>query len=96
LGDKLLVVDNIIKFLNTRYWDDLKTLGVNDRTTLIMDSTRLLRKKQLVHKAQNLCNEISKGGLLFRNKFRSIIQKGIPSFWDEMVIFFLLKRFIMH
>jgi hypothetical protein len=54
LGDKPLVVDNLIKFLNTISWDELKTLGVNERTTLIMDATRVLTKKQLVQNAQ-LC-----------------------------------------
>jgi len=62
LGDKALVVDNLIKLLNTRYWDELKTLGVNDKTALIMDATRVLTKKQLVQNAQTLCNEIFKGG----------------------------------
>ena len=78
MGDKPLVVDNVIKLLNSRSWDDLKTIGINDRTTLIMDATRVLTKKQLVQNAQTLCNEIFKGGWLFRNKFRSIIQKGMP------------------
>ena len=78
LGDKPLVVDNLMKLLNVISMDDLKKLGVNERTALIMDATRVLTKKQLVQNAQTLCNEIFKGGWLFRNKFRSIIQKGMP------------------
>jgi high-affinity K+ transport system ATPase subunit B len=78
LGDKPLVVDNLMKLLNVIYMDDLKKLGVNERTALIMDATRVLTKKQLVHNDKTLCNEILKGGQLFRNTFIYVIQKGIP------------------
>ena len=58
LGDKLQIVDNVIKFLNTRSMDDLKTLGIKDETSIIMDTNKVHTKRDLEQQDQSKCNVI--------------------------------------
>jgi hypothetical protein len=53
LGDKPLVVDNLIKFLNTISWDELKTLGVNDITFIYNGCHQSTYKEAIGPKCSN-------------------------------------------
>jgi hypothetical protein len=46
--------------LNSKTWNQLKALGVNDHTSLIMDATKVLTKKNLVQQPQNKCSSIQR------------------------------------
>ena len=46
------------KNLNSKTWNQLKALGVNDHTSIIMDDTKVLTKNNLVQHSQNKCSSI--------------------------------------
>jgi len=81
LGDKPIMVDRVIAYLNSRTWKDLHTLGVRDRTTTILEASKVHTKRNLIQKAQASCNTVTKNGRIFRAKFKYIFELGIPSFW---------------
>jgi len=83
LRDMPTVAERIIKFLNSRSWDEVQIFGVTDRSQVIMEETNVITKRQLVHNAQGLCNNVTKEGREFRKRFKFIFQKGLPSFWEE-------------
>lgn len=51
LGDKPHITDSLIKFLNSRSRSDLKTMGINDRTEIIMEDSKVYTKMTLGQQA---------------------------------------------
>ena len=41
LGDKPQIDDSVIKFINSRSRSDLKVMGINDRTEIIMEVSKV-------------------------------------------------------
>ena len=80
LGDKPIMVDRVIAYLNSRTWKDLHTLGVRDKTSTILEASKVHTKRNLIQKAQASCNIVTKNGRIFRAKFKYIFELGIPSF----------------
>ena len=46
--DKPQIVKNVIIFLNSKTWNELKVLGVRYKTSIVMEAKKLTRKKNLV------------------------------------------------
>ena len=45
---------SLLEKINSKTWNQLKALGVNVCTSIIMDATKLLRKNNLVQCPQNI------------------------------------------
>lgn len=58
LDDKPQIVNNVIKFLNSNSWNELKSLGVPDHTSIIMEASKVSTKKKLVQQSEAKCNNI--------------------------------------
>jgi hypothetical protein len=77
------VVNNVIKFLNSKTWNQLKDLGANDSTYLIMDATNVLKKNNLVQQDQNKCSSIQRRTETFMKRCKKLVEMGLPSCWDK-------------
>ena len=58
LNDKPQIVNNVVKFPNSKSWNELKSLGVPNRTSIIMEASKVLVKKNLVQQAPAKCDKI--------------------------------------
>lgn len=81
LGDKPIMVDRVIAYLNSRTWKYLHTLGVRDRTETILEASKVHTKRNLIQKSQASRNTVTKNGRIFRAKFKYIFELGIQYFW---------------
>ena len=73
LNGKAQIVNNVIKFLNSNSWNELKSLGVPDHTSIIMEASKVLVKNNLVHQAQVKCNRILQDNELFMNAYKELV-----------------------
>lgn len=48
LNGKPNIATKVIKFLNSRSWNELKALGIVDRTSIIIDVQKVITKRNLV------------------------------------------------
>ena len=64
-------------------WNESKFLGVLDRTSIIMEASKVLVKKNLVEKDQAKCDNILQDNELFMNKYKKLVNLGLPSCWDK-------------
>jgi hypothetical protein len=54
--------------LNSKTWNQLNYLGVNDRSSIIMDATKVLRNKNLVQQPQNNCSSVQRSNETFMKR----------------------------
>jgi hypothetical protein len=73
---------NTIDLLNSVPTSDLQTIGVKDRTTLIIWARRIITKNNLLKLVQNKAMQIERSLQEFRDTFEQLFVKGLPSFWD--------------
>jgi hypothetical protein len=81
---------NVIKFCNSKTWNQLNSLGVNDYTSLIMDATKVLTKNNFFKQAQNKCSSIKRSIEIFMKRYKELVQMRLPSCWDKN------ENFIQH
>jgi hypothetical protein len=78
------------KNLNSKTWNQLKDLGVNVHTSIIMDATKLLTKKNLVQHPQIKCSSIQRSIETFMKRYKELVEMALPSCWDKN------RNFIQH
>ena len=83
MNDKPQFVNNVIKFINSKSWNELKSLGVPNHTSIIMEDSKVLVKKNLVQQAQSNCDKILQDNELFMNRYKKLVNLGLPSHWDK-------------
>jgi len=69
--------------LNSTTWNELKDLGANDHTSIIMDSTNLLTKNNLDQQPQNKCSSIQRSTETFMKRYKELVEMALPSCWDK-------------
>ena len=83
LNDKPQIVNNVIKCINSKYWNELKSLGVHDCSSIIMEASKVLTKINLVQQAQAKCNQILQGSELFMDRYKKLVNLGLTSCWNK-------------
>jgi hypothetical protein len=73
---------NAIDLLNAIPTVDLPTIGVKDRTALIISARRIIAKHNLLRSVQNKAMQMEQSIQEFRDAFEQLFSKGLPSFWD--------------
>jgi len=74
--------ENAIDLLNSIPTADLQTIGVKDRTTLIISARRITTKHNLLRSVQNKDIQMDLSIQEFKDAFEQLFSKGLPSFWD--------------
>jgi hypothetical protein len=73
---------NAINLLNSVPSTDLQTIGVKDRTALIIWARRIIAKHNLLKSVTNKATQMEQTVQDFKNLFEELFIKGLPSFWD--------------
>jgi hypothetical protein len=73
---------NSINILNSVPPTDLQTIGVKDRTALIIWARRIITKHDLLKSVLNKAIQMEQSVQNFKNLFEELFIKGLPSFWD--------------
>jgi DNA repair exonuclease SbcCD ATPase subunit len=73
---------NSINLLNDITTADLQTIGVKDRTTLIISARRIIAKHNLLRSVQNKAMQMDLSIQEFKDAFEQLFAKGLPSLWD--------------
>jgi hypothetical protein len=61
----------------------MKSKGVKDRITMVMDIEKNFTKRNLMQQAQNKCRMVKINIDYFTNKFENLVKMGLPSGWDD-------------
>jgi hypothetical protein len=61
---------------------DLQTIGVKDRTALIIWARRIIAKHNLLRSVQNKAMQMEHNIQEFKDAFEQLFIKGLPPFWD--------------
>jgi hypothetical protein len=83
LGTRPQVATRIIKFLNSNSKEVLKSKGIKDRTTMVMETENIFTKRNLIQQAQNKCIMVKRNIESFTNKFENLVKMGLPSAWND-------------
>jgi hypothetical protein len=78
---------------NSKTWNQLNALGDNDRTSLLMDATKVLTKKILVQQPQNKSNSIQRSIETFMKRYKELVKMGLPPCWDKNGNFIQYKSY---
>jgi hypothetical protein len=73
---------NAIDLLNSIPTVNLQTIGVKDRTTLIISAKRIIAKHSLLRSVQNKAVQMEHNIQDFKDTFEQLFSKGLPSFLD--------------
>jgi hypothetical protein len=73
---------NAINLLNSIPTVELQTIGVKDRTTLIIWARRVIAKHNLLKLVQTKAIQMEKSIQEFKDLFEELFIKGLPPFWD--------------
>jgi hypothetical protein len=83
LGTHPQVATRVIKFLNSNSSEVLKSKGVKEKTTMVMEAEKIFTKINLLQQAQNKCISVKRNIESFTNKFENIVKMGFPSTWND-------------
>ena len=72
-----------INFLNTLSEEDLRTMGIKDRITVITWVRKVVGKHQHIETVLEKIDIMQHQINIFKGLFVSIFQKGLLSFWEE-------------
>ena len=75
------IVEKFISFLNILNTDDLRDLGVNDRTFMIVEGENILLMKEILLLAQQKVHIIEKDSKTRRDQFDPYIKLRLASPW---------------
>jgi hypothetical protein len=73
---------NAINLLNSIPTTELQTIGVKDRTTLIIWARRVIAKHNLLKSVQTKAIQMEQSIQEFKDLFEELFIKGLPPFWD--------------
>jgi hypothetical protein len=73
---------NAIDLLNFVPTVDLQTIGVKDRTALIISARKIITKHNLLRSVQNKALQMEHNIQEFKDAFEQLFIKGLPSFWN--------------
>jgi hypothetical protein len=73
---------NAINLLNSIPTAELQTIGVKDRTTLIIWARRVIAKHNLLKSVQTKATQMEQSVQEFKDLFEELFIKGLPPFWD--------------
>jgi hypothetical protein len=74
---------------------DLQTIGVKDKTALIIWARRIIAKHNLLKSVQNKAMQMEHNIQEFKDTFEQLFVKGLPPFWDEKVHYTINKTTIL-
>jgi hypothetical protein len=61
---------------------DLQTIGVKDRTALIIWAKRIIAKHNLLKSVQNIAMQMEHSIQELKDTFEQLFIKGLPPLWD--------------
>ena len=73
---------NAINLLNSIPTAELPTIGVKDRTTLIIWARRIIAKNNFLKSVQTKVVQMEQNIQEFKDTFEQLFIKGLPPFWD--------------
>lgn len=79
IEDMLEVATQVIKFLNSKDSYQLEELGINDRTTTILEVKKIITKKNLIPQLEEKCNNVNVIVQIFFSMLEPLTSKGLPS-----------------
>ena len=69
--------------MNALSKDDLRTMEIKDRITMITWEMKVVGKNQHIDTVQDKINIMQHKVKVFKFSFVSLFQKGLPSFWEK-------------
>lgn len=79
LEDMPEIASDIIKFLNSKDRYKMEELGINDRTTTIVEVKKIITKINLILQLEEKCNTINTIVQRFFSRLEPLTSKGLPS-----------------
>ena len=79
LEDMPEIASNIIKFLNSKDIYELEELGINDRTTNILEVKKIITKKNLIIQLEEKCSTVNTIVQRLFSRLEPLNNKGLPS-----------------
>jgi hypothetical protein len=73
---------NAINLLNSIPTADLQTIGIQDKTTLIIWARRVIAKHNLLKSVQTKATQMDQSMQEFKDLFEELFIKGLLPFWD--------------
>jgi FtsZ-binding cell division protein ZapB len=73
---------NAINLLNSVSNADLQTIGVKDRTAIIIWARKIIGKHNHIKNVQTKAEQMEQSVQDFKDLFSQLFNKGLPSFWD--------------
>jgi hypothetical protein len=83
---------NAIDLLNSVPTAELHTIGVKDRTALIIWARRIIAKHNLLKSVQTKAAQIEQSIQEFKDTFEQLFIKGLPPFWDGNRVNYTIKK----
>lgn len=80
--------NQVILYIDSLNENDLKALGVFDRTIAVIQAFKFYFKKYLVYSAQERCPSIERESKAFEEQFYSLIELGLLAPWMSKFRFF--------
>ena len=65
--------------MNSKDSYELEELGINDRTTTILEVKKIITKKNLILQLEEKCNNVNVIVQRFSSRLEPLISKGLPS-----------------
>lgn len=81
LGEMPTKASNIMKFLKSKSKYELEEVGINDRTSTILEVKKSLTKRNLIDQLEERCETLALQVNRFKNKIEALIEKGLPSIY---------------
>jgi hypothetical protein len=78
LGDMPAQANKIIRFLNSKTWEELEELKIEDRTETILEVKRVLTKRGLMLQLEEKIQVMDQGVQKFFHKIDALQRKGLP------------------
>ena len=83
MGDKPIQAQRAINFLNSQSKTQVQFASIQDRVDIIVQDNKYIVKDNLEREVA-LKETFLKGRVEeFKNMFKNVVTKGLPSFWDE-------------
>lgn len=79
LGEMPAIINNVIKFLNSKNKNELDVLGVYDKIETILEVKKFLIKKNLVVQPTKKCHTLEVVVNRFFTRIDALNKKGMPS-----------------
>ena len=81
LGEIPIEASNIIRFWHSKSKYELEEVGINDRTTTILEVKKFLTNRILIDQLEERCETLELQVKRFTNRIEALIQKGLPNIY---------------